>query len=89
MDGLRCSPCQVGFFSAARAKQCAQCPAGTISVATSDPALASGASLNVGGNTFIYGVSAGDACWQCPAGYYQPAAGGHACLPCTAGRFEG
>jgi hypothetical protein len=82
-DGLRCIPCSVGTIAAnTLSKTCNMCPTGTISVNAANPA---GASEVVIGLTYIYGVSGGDSCLNCPAGYYQALPGGHVCLPCPPG----
>ena len=83
MDGLRCSPCSVGYNATGSAtKECKICPAGSISVT---PASPKGVNATLNGLDFISGVSSGQTCYQCPAGYYQPLPGGHMCLPCAPG----
>lgn len=82
-DGLRCLPCSVGYNATLNAtNDCTICPAGTISVT---PASPSGVSVNINGIVFISGVSSGQVCLKCPAGYYQPLPGGHMCVPCAPG----
>lgn len=85
-DGLRCTPCNVGWnASASGSRWCNQCPAGSISVTAASP---TGTNVTMSGLTYIYGLNAGTVCYQCPAGYYQPVPGGHVCLPCSPGEQQ-
>jgi hypothetical protein len=101
MGGLSCNPCTVGFYANLSAsKQCNQCPKGTISITS--PAYGGayggggggatptygGLSSTVNGNNYIYGVSGGTMCNNCPAGYYQPVPGGQVCIPCAPGSLS-
>ena len=86
MGGLACNPCAVGYNATdTAAKECKQCPAGTISVNAANPA----GIQKTNGNTYYYGVTSGTTCAKCLAGYYQPTAGGQVCMPCAPGEGGG
>ena len=99
LDGLSCTQCSAGQYSAAGASSCTSCSAGTYSAAGASSCTscsagtysAAGASSCSSCSAGTYSAAGASSCTSCPAGKYSSTVGATSsatCTPCSAGTYS-